>query len=122
MVALYRPGPLAFIPDYIERKHNPEKVVYFDPKLKIYLEQTYGILIYQDDILLIAVNLAGYSWGEADKFRKAVGKKIPEEMKKQKSKPIEQPEFLGNNLIFKSNPNKDKSNILINNKGIFWGF
>lgn len=86
MVALYRPGPLAFIPDYIERKHNPEKVVYFDPKLKPFLEQTYGILIYQDDILLIAVNLAGYSWGEADKFRKAVGKKIPEEMKKQKEK------------------------------------
>jgi DNA polymerase-3 subunit alpha len=86
MVALYRPGPLAFIPDYIERKHNPEKVVYFDPKLKPYLETTYGILIYQDDILLIAVNLAGYSWGEADKFRKAVGKKIPEEMKKQKEK------------------------------------
>lgn len=86
MVALYRPGPLAFIPDYIERKHNPEKVVYFDPKLKEFLEQTYGILIYQDDILLIAVHLAGYSWGEADKFRKAVGKKIPEEMKKQKEK------------------------------------
>jgi DNA polymerase III subunit alpha len=86
MVALYRPGPLAFIPDYIERKHNPEKVVYFDAKLKPYLETTYGILIYQDDILLIAVNLAGYSWGEADKFRKAVGKKIPEEMKKQKEK------------------------------------
>ncbi len=86
MVALYRPGPLAFIPDYIERKHNPEKVVYFDAKLKPYLETTYGILIYQDDILLIAVNLAGYSWGEADKFRKAVGKKIPEEMVKQKEK------------------------------------
>ena len=86
MVALYRPGPLAFIPDYIERKHNPEKVVYFDTKLKPFLEQTYGILIYQDDILLIAVNLAGYSWGEADKFRKAVGKKIPEEMAKQKEK------------------------------------
>ena len=86
MVALYRPGPLAFIPDYIERKHNPEKVSYFDPKLKPFLETTYGILIYQDDILLIAVNLAGYSWGEADKFRKAVGKKIPEEMAKQKEK------------------------------------
>jgi DNA polymerase-3 subunit alpha len=86
MVALYRPGPLAFIPDYIERKHNPEKVVYFDAKLKPFLETTYGILIYQDDILLIAVNLAGYSWGEADKFRKAVGKKIPEEMVKQKEK------------------------------------
>jgi DNA polymerase-3 subunit alpha len=86
MVALYRPGPMEMIPQYIERKHNPEKVSYFDPKLKTYLEQTYGILIYQDDILLIAVNLAGYSWGEADKFRKAVGKKIPEEMAKQKEK------------------------------------
>lgn len=86
MVALYRPGPLAFIPDYIERKHDPTKVKYLDPKLEEFLKPTYGILIYQDDILLIAVNLAGYTWGEADKFRKAVGKKIPEEMEKQKSK------------------------------------
>jgi DNA polymerase-3 subunit alpha len=86
MVALYRPGPMAFIPDYIERKHNPEKVEYFDPKLEPFLNRTYGILIYQDDVLLIAVNLAGYSWGEADKFRKAIGKKIPEEMAKQKEK------------------------------------
>ncbi len=86
MVALYRPGPMAFIPDYIERKHNPEKVAYLDPKLEQFLNRTYGILIYQDDVLLIAVNLAGYSWGEADKFRKAIGKKIPEEMKKQKEK------------------------------------
>lgn len=86
MVALYRPGPMAFIPDYIERKYNPHKVSYLDPQLKPILENTYGILIYQDDILLIAVGLAGYSWGEADKFRKAVGKKIPEEMAKQKQK------------------------------------
>ncbi|MCB9805972.1 DNA polymerase III subunit alpha [Candidatus Nomurabacteria bacterium] len=89
MVALYRPGPMAFIPDYIERKHNPEKVSYLDPKLKDFLEPTFGILIYQDDILLIAVHLAGYTWGEADKFRKAVGKKIPEEMAKQKAKFID---------------------------------
>lgn len=86
MVALYRPGPMAFIPDYIERKHDPSKVEYFDPKLEPFLNRTYGILIYQDDVLLIAVNLAGYSWGEADKFRKAIGKKIPEEMAKQKEK------------------------------------
>lgn len=86
MVALYRPGPMAFIPDYIERKYNPEKVEYMDPQLKPILERTYGIIIYQDDVLLIAVNLAGYSWGEADKFRKAIGKKIPEEMAKQKEK------------------------------------
>jgi DNA polymerase-3 subunit alpha len=86
MVALYRPGPMAFIPDYIERKHDPSKIEYFDPKLEPFLNRTYGILIYQDDVLLIAVNLAGYSWGEADKFRKAIGKKIPEEMAKQKEK------------------------------------
>lgn len=86
MVALYRPGPMAFIPDYIERKHNPEKVKYLDERFKEYLEPTFGILIYQDDIMLLAVNFAGYSWGEADKFRKAMGKKIPEIMAEQKEK------------------------------------
>lgn len=86
MVALYRPGPLAFIPDYIERKNNPEKVEYLDERFKEYLEPTFGILIYQDDIMLLAVNFAGYSWGEADKFRKAMGKKIPELMAEQKEK------------------------------------
>lgn len=86
MVALYRPGPLAFIPDYIERKHNPKKVEYLDERFKEYLEPTFGILIYQDDIMLLAVNFAGYSWGEADKFRKAMGKKIPELMAEQKEK------------------------------------
>jgi len=86
MVALYRPGPIAFIPDYIKRKNNPNLVTYLDPRLKQFIETTFGILIYQDDILLIAVHLAGYSWGEADKLRKAVGKKIPEEMEAQKEK------------------------------------
>ena len=84
MVALYRPGPIQFIPLYIERKHNPSLVKYMDPMLEPILKQTYGVLVYQDDLLLIAINIAGYSWGEADKFRKAVGKKIPEEMEKQK--------------------------------------
>jgi DNA polymerase-3 subunit alpha len=86
MVALYRPGPMAFIPDYIERKHNPEKVKYVDNRFKEFIEKTYGVLIYQDDIMLIAVHFAGYSWGEADKFRKAMGKKIPELMAQQKEK------------------------------------
>ena len=89
MVALYRPGPMAFIPEYIERKKNPAKVKYLDPRLEPFLKASYGILIYQDDLLLIAVNLAGYSWGEADKLRKAVGKKLPEEMQKQKARLIE---------------------------------
>ncbi|HRY31116.1 MAG TPA: DNA polymerase III subunit alpha [Candidatus Paceibacterota bacterium] len=86
MVALYRPGPMAFIPDYIERKHNPQKVKYIDARFQEILEPTFGILIYQDDIMMIAVKFAGYSWGEADKFRKAMGKKIPEIMEAQKEK------------------------------------
>jgi len=86
MVALYRPGPMAFIPEYIERKHNPNKVAYLDERMKEVLEPTYGILIYQDDVMTIAVDLAGYSWGEADKFRKAMGKKIPAEMKAQEER------------------------------------
>ena len=86
MVALYRPGPMAFIPEYIARKRDPSKVKYLDPRMESILKPTYGVLIYQDDVMMMAVQLAGYSWGEADKFRKAMGKKIPEEMKKQKER------------------------------------
>lgn len=89
MVALYRPGPMAFIPEYIERKRNPARVRYLDPRMEAILKPTYGILIYQDDVMMIAVELAGYSWGEADKLRKAMGKKIPEEMQKQKDRLIQ---------------------------------
>ncbi|MAZ67543.1 DNA polymerase III subunit alpha [bacterium] len=86
MVALYRPGPMEFIPDYIARKRDPSKVKYIDSRMEKYLKPTFGILIYQDDVMSIAVELAGYSWGEADKFRKAMGKKIPELMAEQKDK------------------------------------
>lgn len=86
MVALYRPGPMQFIPDYIARKHNAKLITYLDPVLKQILEKTYGVLVYQDDLLIMAHDLAGYSWGEVDKFRKAVGKKIPKEMAAQKEK------------------------------------
>jgi DNA polymerase III subunit alpha len=86
MVALYRPGPIQFIPLYIERKHNAKLIKYLDPALEPILKQTYGVLVYQDDLLMIAIDIAGYSWGEADKFRKAVGKKIPKEMAEQKDK------------------------------------
>lgn len=86
MVALYRPGPMQFIPLFIERKHKPSLVKYLDPALKPILEKTYGVLVYQDDLLMIAKDIAGYTWGEVDKFRKAVGKKIPEEMRAQKEK------------------------------------
>lgn len=83
MVALYRPGPMAIIPEFIKRKHNPETITYPDPRLKDILQQSYGVLTYQDDVLLTAITLAGYTWLDADKFRKAMGKKILSEMKKQ---------------------------------------
>lgn len=86
MVALYRPGPMAFIPEYILRKQNPTRVKYLDPRMEPILKPTYGVLIYQDDVMMMAVQLAGYSWGEADKFRKAMGKKIQSEMAAQKEK------------------------------------
>ena len=89
MVALYRPGPMAIIPEYIARKKDPQKIKYLDPRMKQFLEKTYGLLVYQDDCLYTAINLAGYNWTEADKFRKAIGKKIPEEMEKQKKKFID---------------------------------
>ncbi|MBI2597012.1 DNA polymerase III subunit alpha [Candidatus Daviesbacteria bacterium] len=86
MVALYRPGPIGVIPQYIQRKHNPKKISYFDPRMKEFTQTSLGLLVYQDDVLLTAINLAGYSWEEADKFRKAMGKKIPQEMAKQKGR------------------------------------
>ncbi len=86
MVALYRPGPIQFIPEYIARKHDPSLIKYLDPALERILKKTYGVLVYQDDLLMMAHDLAGYSWIEVDKFRKAVGKKIPEEMAQQKEK------------------------------------
>jgi len=84
MVALYRPGPMQNIPDFIARKHDPSKISFPDPRLKEILTNSYGILTYQDDVLLTTIALAGYTWLDADKFRKAMGKKIPAEMKKQK--------------------------------------
>lgn len=83
MVALYRPGPMDNIQEYIARKHGKKQVTFMHPKMKSYLATTYGVLVYQDDLLMTAIEVAGYTWGEVDKFRKAVGKKIPEEMKKQ---------------------------------------
>jgi DNA polymerase-3 subunit alpha len=89
MVALFRPGPMQVIPQFIARKNNPKSISYPDPKLTEVLKQSYGLICYQDDVLLTAITLAGYSWGDADKLRKAVGKKIPSEMKKQQEKFIE---------------------------------
>ncbi|MDP1689926.1 MAG: DNA polymerase III subunit alpha [bacterium] len=86
MVALYRPGPMETIPSYIERKHNPKLIHYLDPRMKEYLDFSYGILVYQDDVLLTAIKLGGYSWLEADALRKAMGKKIPKVMQAEKEK------------------------------------
>jgi DNA polymerase-3 subunit alpha len=86
MVALYRPGPMETIPTYIERKRNPDSVRYLDERMKDYLDASYGLLVYQDDVLLTAITLGGYSWLEADTLRKAMGKKIPAEMAAQKEK------------------------------------
>jgi len=76
MVALYRPGPMESIPEYIKRKHNPALVKYLDPRMKKFLGESYGLIVYQDDLLFCALELAGYNWEEVDKFRYAVGKKI----------------------------------------------
>jgi len=86
MVALYRPGPLESIPQYIERKHDATKIEYLDPRLQKILDRSYGVITYQDDVMMIAIELAGYSWLEADKLRKAMGKKIPKDMEEQKGK------------------------------------
>lgn len=86
MVALYRPGPLESIPQYIERKHDASKIEYLDPRMKDILDMSYGVITYQDDVMMIAIKLGGYSWLEADKLRKAMGKKIPKDMEEQKEK------------------------------------
>ena len=86
MVALYRPGPMSQIPEYIKRKNDRYLVSYLDPRMKKFLGKSYGLIVYQDDLLFCALDLAGYTWEEADKFRKAVGKKIPAEMTAQKEK------------------------------------
>lgn len=86
MVALFRPGPMECIPEYIARKYDPKKISYPDPRLEKVLEKSFGLLVYQDDVLLTAITISGYDWLEADKLRKAMGKKIPEEMAAQKEK------------------------------------
>jgi len=85
MNALYRPGPMQFIPKYIACKHGKEDVEYAHDDLKPILEPTYGIMVYQEQIMQVARTMGGYSLGEADILRRAMGKKKKEEMDKQKS-------------------------------------
>ncbi|MGA8051208.1 MAG: DNA polymerase III subunit alpha [Burkholderiales bacterium] len=80
LVALYRPGPMDLIPDFIARKHGQQRVEYLDPRLELILGPTYGIMIYQEQVMQIAQVIGGYTLGGADLLRRAMGKKKPEEM------------------------------------------
>jgi DNA polymerase III subunit alpha len=86
LVALYRPGPMDNIPTYNRRKHGQERPDYLNPKLKPILEETYGVIIYQEQVMQIAQTLSGYSLGEADLLRRAMGKKIKAEMDAQRAR------------------------------------
>lgn len=86
MVALYRPGPMDLIPAFLEGKNNPKTIKYLHPDLKPILEETYGVLVYQEQVMEIAHNLAGYTMSEADSLRMAMGKKKKDLMKKEKEK------------------------------------
>lgn len=86
LIAAYRPGPMKLISDYIDRKYGRQKVMYLHKKLEPILKNTYGIAIYQEQVLRIAVDMAGYSLGEADILRRAIGKKKSEVMKAEKEK------------------------------------
>jgi DNA polymerase-3 subunit alpha len=85
MNALYRPGPMAYIPNYIYRKHGREAITYDLPEMQEYLEETYGITVYQEQVMLLAQKLAGFSKGDADVLRKAMGKKQIATLNKMKA-------------------------------------
>ncbi len=88
-ISLFRPGPMEYIPTYIARMHGKEKVEYKHPRLEPILAETYGIIVYQEQIIQIASQLAGYAPGEADQIRKAVGKKIKAKIDEHRSKFVE---------------------------------
>ena len=90
MNALYRPGPLEYIPNFINRKHGKEEISYDLPAMEEYLKETYGITVYQEQVMLLAQKLAGFSKGDADVLRKAMGKKQKSVLDKMK------PQFIGN--------------------------
>jgi len=83
-VALYRPGPMTLIPSYINRRHGRERIGYSHPMLEAVLKETYGIIVYQEQVIQIAQMMGGYTLGKADLLRRAMGKKKPSEMKKQR--------------------------------------
>ncbi|MCH2544117.1 MAG: DNA polymerase III subunit alpha [Alphaproteobacteria bacterium] len=89
VVALFRPGPMDHIPSFCNRKHGKEKIEYLHPLLEKVLEETYGIIVYQEQVMQIAQVLSNYTLGEADLLRRAMGKKIQKEMDAQKNRFIE---------------------------------
>ncbi len=95
MVALYRPGPMEHIPRFIRSKHGREAITYPHPDLSEILDPTYGVIVYQDQVLQIARKFAGYSLGQADIMRKAMGKKIPEVMQAERGRFIAGAQELG---------------------------
>ena len=88
MISLYRPGPMELIPDYISGKKGTRQITYLHPDLKAIVEKTYGIAVYQEQVMEMARKLAGFTYAEADVLRKAVGKKIKELLEKQEEKMI----------------------------------
>ncbi len=89
MNALYRPGPMSYIPNYVDRKHGREEITYDLLEMEEYLQETYGITVYQEQVMLLAQKLAGFSKGDADVLRKAMGKKQKSVLDKMKAQFIE---------------------------------
>ena len=89
MNALYRPGPMENIPDFIDRKNGKQKITYLHPKLEPILRETYGVIVYQEQVIKIASEIAGLSLAQADLLRRAMGKKDKELMAKQKKEFVE---------------------------------
>ncbi len=98
MNALFRPGPLAYIPNFINRKHGREAIVYDLPAMQEYLEETYGITVYQEQVMLLSQKLAGFTKGQADTLRKAMGKKQKEVLDKMKGEFMQGCEKNGHDL------------------------
>ncbi len=86
MVALFRPGPMANIPSFIRRKHGQEPITYLHPELEPVLRETYGVMVYQEDVMAVAQAAAGFSLAEADELRYAIGKKIKDKLQQQRTK------------------------------------
>ncbi len=89
LIALYRPGPMNEIPKYIEGKHHPDRIPYLHSMLKDFLEDTYGVIVYQEQILQLLQRIAGYTLGEADEVRRAIGKKKEDQMRAHQPKFVE---------------------------------